>query len=144
MKLLRPEPGLVIRYNFLWRREADAGREDASKMRPCAIIASVRREGTSVLVTVVPLTHSPPAGTTQGIEVPGAVKRSLQLDEERSWIVTDELNTFRWPGPDLEAIQTGSDEMSYGRLPNAFLAAVIRSVLQNVRNGRTRATKRTE
>jgi hypothetical protein len=39
------------------------------------------------------------------VEVPLRVARHLGLDEERSWIVTTELNVFVWPGPDLRPIR---------------------------------------
>ena len=36
-----PEPGLVIRYSYLWDREARAGREEGVKDRPCAVVMTV-------------------------------------------------------------------------------------------------------
>ena len=39
-----PQPGLVIRYSYLWRREAAAGREEGVKDRPCAVIVAVTDE----------------------------------------------------------------------------------------------------
>jgi hypothetical protein len=33
-----PQPGLVIRYSYLWSAEAQAGKEEGTKDRPCAII----------------------------------------------------------------------------------------------------------
>ena len=144
MALPRPEPGLVIRYNFLWRSEADAGREDASKVRPCAIITAVERLGDRTIVTVVPITHAAPREAADAIEMPQPLKQSLGLDNDRSWIVTTELNTFEWPGPDIEPIKPGSQKMAYGRLPKAMLAAVLRASLTYMRSGRARPVKRTE
>jgi hypothetical protein len=58
----KPEPGLVIRYSFLWSEEANAGREDGVKDRPCAIVVVVRRpDRVKTLVRVLPITHHPPA-----------------------------------------------------------------------------------
>lgn len=53
-----PEPGLVIRYAYLWRREAAMGREEGVKDRPCAIVAAVREETDGLRVYVLPITHS--------------------------------------------------------------------------------------
>jgi len=36
-----PELGLVISYAYLWSSEADAGREEGGKDRPCAVVPSV-------------------------------------------------------------------------------------------------------
>ncbi len=41
MSLPEPELGLVIRYSYLWKSEHDAGRDEGSKDRPCAIVLSV-------------------------------------------------------------------------------------------------------
>ena len=35
------------------------------------------------------------------MQVPPKLKRYLGLDDEPSWIYTDQLNIFVWPGPDL-------------------------------------------
>lgn len=43
MSLPRPQPGLVIRYAYLWKREYDQGRDEGSKDRPCAIVMTVPR-----------------------------------------------------------------------------------------------------
>ena len=141
--LPRPEPGLVIRYNFLWGREAKAERQNARKSLPCAIVTSVRQSGNKLIVTVAPITHSPPANSA-AIEIPPAVKSSLGLDEEKSWIVADELNSFIWPGPDLESTHRGSTTMMYGRLPKPLAVALLRAVLMAIRTGQATITKRTE
>jgi hypothetical protein len=39
-----PQPGLVIRFSYLWKREADAGREEGVKDRPRAIVLAVERK----------------------------------------------------------------------------------------------------
>ena len=58
-----PEPyaGLVIRYAYLWKREFDAGREEGTKDRPCAIVMTVVDEDGDKEVLVLPVTHSRPA-----------------------------------------------------------------------------------
>jgi len=32
---------LVIRFSYLWKREADAGREEGVKDRPCAVVIAI-------------------------------------------------------------------------------------------------------
>ncbi len=41
MPLPRPEPGLVIHYEYLWRHESARGEERGAKRRPCAIVVAV-------------------------------------------------------------------------------------------------------
>jgi mRNA-degrading endonuclease toxin of MazEF toxin-antitoxin module len=144
MKIPRPEPGLVIRYGFLWAREDDAGRKDPAKARPSAIVTAVEQVKGATIVTVVPITTKPPLGTGRSVELPPDVKRMLGLDDQRSWIVTDELNSFNWPGPDIEPTKPGSSSIVYGRLPRGILAATLRSALEHVRTGRARVVRRTE
>jgi hypothetical protein len=55
--------------------------------------------------------------------LPNAVKAHLGLDEERSWIVTTEFNSFLWPGPDLRP-RPGVEppRFDYGMLPPRLFA----------------------
>lgn len=95
----------MIRYAFLWSHEARAGKEESSKDRPCAIVLSARRNETGdIVVTVAPVTHTPPDETDAAVELPEAVKGQLGLDREPQWLCLDEVNRFVWPGYDLRAI----------------------------------------
>ena len=95
MPLPAPEPGLVIGYAYLWRHEALRGRDDGVKDRPCVIVLSVRDVGGQIVVTVAPITHSPPDRPELAVEIPVETKRRLGLDAARSWIVAGDLNQFR-------------------------------------------------
>ena len=128
-----PLPGLVIRYSFLWSREAKAGSLEGRKDRPCAIIVAVPQAGTDgPQVAVVPVTHSPPAedagGPATSLELPGDVRAALDLGPERSWVGLDELNVFVWPGYDLRVIP-GTDTVSYGVLPQPLFERIRRGVI---------------
>lgn len=94
---VQPKPGLVIRYDYLWKREHDAGRIDGAKDRPCAIIVSTAsRAGGGMDVVLCAITHSPPQSDGDAVEIPHDVARRIGLDEQRSWIVTQEVNTVVW------------------------------------------------
>lgn len=125
MTLPIPYPGLVIRYAYLWRREAAQGREEGIKDRPCAIVMAATDAEGDIEVLVLPVTHSPPTDPTEAIEIPTPTKQRLGLDGERSWIVISEANAFFWPGPDLRPVP-GSDPSSvaYGPLPPKLFAHV--------------------
>jgi len=45
-------------------------------------------------VTVLPISHTPPANPALAVEIPHETKRRLGLDDERSWIVLTEANRF--------------------------------------------------
>jgi hypothetical protein len=96
-----------------------------------------------VRVVVVPITHSAPHSGSSALEMPAAVKRHLGLDDERSWIVLDEINVFNWPGPDLRPAG-GADTPVYGLLPVGFFRKIRDQLVANIRAGKTRQVPRTK
>lgn len=145
MNLPAPRPGLVIRYSYLWAREAEEGRDEGGKDRPCAIVLVVLDERDRQRVQVLAVTHSPPDDPRDALEIPQPVKARLGLDHERSWIVLTELNEFIWPGPDLRFLPgRGPESVAYGFLPPRFFR-VLRDRLAERRRARIlRAVPRTE
>jgi hypothetical protein len=120
-----PEPGLVISYAYLWHREHRAGRDEARKDRPSVIVLAVERETDGVtVVTVLPITHSPPTEPDLAVEIPLQVKRHLGFDEARSWVVVGEGNEFLWRGYDLRKLPN-SDRYDYGFLPPRFFNKIL-------------------
>ena len=125
MALPEPVPGLVIHYSYLWRREYERGQEEGVKDRPCAVITVVADGQGDKVVTVLPVTHTPPSGTALAVEIPYATKQRLGLDAERSWVLLTEANRFVWPGPDLRITAPGGPEsMAYGLLPRALFKEI--------------------
>jgi len=124
------KPGLVIRYSFLWSHEKDAGAEEGSKDRPCAIVvAEPRRENGDIAVIVAPVTYAPPDDPLDSIEIPPAICRALGLDGQRHWLRLDELNRFAWPGYDLRAIPGQPGEYAYGMLPRPLFERLRQAIL---------------
>jgi hypothetical protein len=135
---------LVIGYNYLWSREAAKGQFESSKARPAAIVMVVEAlDDAGTLVSVLPITHSPPGAGTEAIEIPPAVARIAGLDDGPSWVVTSEFNEFIWPGFDV-AIVPGRipRTIAYGYLPPVFLHKVRAKWLQLDALRRTRRTSR--
>lgn len=132
MPLPEPQAGLVISYAHLWRRETESGQIEGAKNRPCAIVLAVRQEGpgTTGIVTVAPITHSPPRDAGVAMEIPRKVKQHLGLDSERSWIVLDEFNEFAWPGFDLRLVPGKPGQFEYGFLPPALYRKIIERLLE--------------
>jgi len=140
-----PIPGLVFRYSYLWHSEHLQGREEGVKDRPCAVVLVTATDAGGDVVTVLPVTHTPPTDAELALEIPGNVKQRLGLDGERSWIVFAEANRFLWPGPDLRPLP-GHDvsRVAYGVLPPKFFELLKTRLLQAVRARRMRAVPRTE
>lgn len=145
MSFPTPHPGLVIRYSYLWREEHEAGREEGTKDRPCAIVMSVVDEEDEWNVFVLPITHTLATNLADAIEIPAETKKRLGLDSDRSWIVITEANEFVWPGPDLRPI-AGRDEstIAYGTLPPRFFDHVRDKFLERDRTEKSKRVKRTE
>lgn len=142
MPLPTPIPGLVIHYSYLWRDQWRRGLEEGTKERPCVIAAVTPSGQSTVTVYVVPLTHQAPSRPSNHIEVPLIIKRHLGLDDDPSWFITNDLNRFRWPGPDLRPIPGKSrGTFSYGVLPPRLFRQVRDGILVHARSG-TKATER--
>ena len=145
MSFPEPRPGLVIRYSYLWEREAREGREEGVKDRPCAIVLVLLREGEHPIVRVLPVTHSAPSDPADALEIPELTKRRLGLDSERSWVVISEANDFIWPGPDLRpAVNGDASTVAYGMLPPGFMTVLRERLLVRWREKRLTVTTRTE
>jgi hypothetical protein len=140
-----PQPGLVIRYSYLWECEAREGREEGAKDRPCAIILVLLREGDAPIVRVLPVTHSASADSADALEIPLATKQRLGLDSDRSWVVLTEANDFIWPGPDLRPAVSGDpSSVAYGMLPPGFMKALRERLADRWRKAGAKAVSRTK
>ncbi len=98
-----------------------------------------------IIVTVVPVTHSPPERLDEAIEIPLTTKQRLGLDSLRSWIVVSEVNRFAWPGPDLRPVsRADADRFEYGVLPPALFRQVKERLAACAKAQRLKAVRRTE
>ena len=118
-----PATGQLIRYAYLWRDQHRQGLEEGLKDRPCLVVIATVSEDGEPLLYVAPVTHSEPPSEALPVELPFATKRRLKLDEERSWIVTNEVNKFSWPGLDLRPDETGNVIIGY--VPGKIVERVI-------------------
>ena len=145
MPLPTPEPGLMISYAYLWRADFEQGREAGAKDRPCAIVLTAVDDDGDTVVTVVPVTHTPPERADDAVELPLATKRRLGLDDARSWVVVSEFNRFLWPGPDLRPVSRAEpDRFAYGILPPEVFRQVTTRLSACAKARRLRAVRRTE
>jgi hypothetical protein len=136
---------LVIRYGYLWHSEHEQGREDGDKDRPCAIVLTTFNAASETVVTVLPVTHTPPRFADDAVELPLTIKRRLGLDDVRSWVIVNELNRFVWPGPDLRPVPpTEAGRFDYGLLPPGLFRTIRDRFLACARAQRVRSVRRTE
>jgi hypothetical protein len=140
-----PVPGLVIRYSYLWLDEYRQGREEGTEDRPCAIVLLSQTQDGEPYVTVLPITHVPPADPSLAVEIPLPTKRRLGLDEDRSWVLLSEANRFIWPGPDLQPVpRSDAGSAAYGLLPYRLFETIRQKLLAAIRARRSSVVHRSE
>ncbi len=107
------------------------------------LVTAVAEEGE--VVTVLPITHTPPSDPLFAVEIPPATKQRLHLDDERSWVGLTEANRFLWPGPDLRPAR-GEDAASvaYGLLPYGLSEEIRRRFIAYIKAHRVNIVPRTE
>jgi hypothetical protein len=140
MALDPPQPGQVIGYRYLWWSEHRKGLQEGAKERPCAVVYAVKNVGGRIRVYVLPITHTKPFDSEDGIELLPKWKQHLGLDQQPSWIMTSELNHFEWPGVDVGG--TNTEDISYGFLPHRVTTRLREQIRERVRNKTARAVNR--
>lgn len=83
----------VVRYPYLWAREAGKGETEGRKHRPVAVgVRMPRLDGDMVLF--FPITTKQPGRERFYAEIPDTEKRRAGLDADlRLWIILDEFNS---------------------------------------------------
>ena len=85
----------VIRYPYLWAREAHKGETEGRKERPVAVGVRLPRPDGD-LVIFFPISTKQPEPARVSAEIPAIEKRRAGLDTDlRLWIILDEFNTDR-------------------------------------------------
>lgn len=143
MRISAPQVGLVVRYNYLWRYEADRNA-GAHKDRPVCIVTTVRRRPKKTEVVLLPITHARPRSEGAAIELPAAVKSQLGVDVEPSWVIVTECNVDTWPNPDIVPIPGGRPVYAYGLLPQRFFERIRDAFVAAARSKHLRIVPRDE
>jgi hypothetical protein len=129
------QTGSVVEYQYLWRREADAGEVEGRKRRPVAVAFRVPGIETDTLY-LMPITTRQPDRDASAVEIPQIEKKRAGLDPElRQWIILHEFNVDVIPGSYV--LEPNSRIGSFGKI---FFQSVLKVWKLNV--SRTRLTKR--
>ena len=129
MALPDPQPGLVIRYDYLWTREAVAGRQQG-KDRPACLVAATDSTVKPRFVVLLPITHTAPSGDTVGIEIPAKVRAAIGLDDQPSWVIVSEHNVDEWPNAGLAPIPGQPGMFNYGFVPPGLFKQIKSKFLE--------------
>lgn len=129
MKKPDPEVGQIVKYDYLWLDEQASGRIEGTKDRPCAVVVARRsKQDGSFDVLLAPITHSPPKNPKQAISIPSEAQKSTGLDQEKSWLLTSEVNQAAWS--DAGIIPARRGEWLYGKLPRGIAAKAVKDITE--------------
>jgi hypothetical protein len=132
---------LVFRYDYLWNREATAGR-DQGKERPACLVAASASITNPRFVVILPITHSAPSGDTVGIEIPAKVRQAIGLDDTPGWVIVSEHNVDEWPNGGLAPLPGRPGVFSYGFIPPSLFSQVKARFLVLTGQGRSPGVRR--
>jgi hypothetical protein len=139
----------VIAYEYLWESQ-HSKTEDGRTAYPAAIVMARDDLGAAPVVYALGISHSPPRDGQRALLVPAKLKRFLGLDDAPSWIYTDQLNVFVWPGPDLRPAEWLSTRPNakggcvISALPADWFAEVKAHLQESYRLKKVQSVKRTE
>ena len=143
MVLPAARPGLVFRYEYLWKRQELAGQAGGEKERPACIVLAVEQGADGQRVLIVPITTQPPNPDMPAMLIPPAVKRHLGLDGDRpSWVILSEANLDVWPSPDMRPIPGRPGRFDYGLLPLRMVTAIRQAILASLAEKRVALVER--
>ena len=119
----------VIRYPYLWSREAGKGETEGRKDRPVAVGVRIPRADGD-LVLFFPITTKQPERNRFAVEIPAIEKRRAGLDGDLClWIILDEFNSdvigrsfYLEPEPPM------------GRFSKAFFLPILRRFIARRRS----------
>jgi len=136
-----PKPGLVVRYDYLWAREAERG-QDQGKDRPTCLVAASDSAARPRYVVLLPITHTPPLGDTIGVEIPAKVRQAIGLDDEPSWVIVSEHNIDELPNGGLSPVPGKTGVFAYGFIPPGLFARIKAEFLELARRKKSGAVRR--
>lgn len=138
--------GLVIRYDFLWKHESERGQIEGTKDRPCSVVLTMEGKDNHKKILVCPITHTPPEKNKTFVKIPPKVAKHIGLDEQQSWIKTDQVNSFLWDGLHIPygVSRASRQKWEYGELPYQIAKEVFEQVRSNIKTNNLENIKRDE
>jgi hypothetical protein len=114
------EPGQVVRFFYLWSRQAAAGEESGRKARPVCVV--VRTAAVPGAVFLFPITSQMPGPVRLSLAISQIECRRAALDFP-CWIILDEYNRV-----ELDKAYDFETTVPLGSFSPAFLKAIASTV----------------
>lgn len=130
--MIEARSGLVIKYSYLWAREADRGEDAGRKIRPACVQLLIG--ATSALL--FPITSQPPGREQHALEIPEIEARRVGL-RTPAWIIVDE-----WNEDDLATSASVADPRPLGALSKAFVLRIREEATAAIKARRYRSIAR--
>lgn len=134
---IKPRPGLVIHYDFLWKEDERAGKESSDKDHPSAIMMmSKPTPSGDHLVYLCPISHSPPRAGETAVELPPKVSRYLGLDGDRQWLKTHQINQVFWEKDRIPfgVAKNKAGNWEYGEVPKPLAEQAFAQLQENAKS----------
>jgi hypothetical protein len=128
------EPGHIVRFFYLWSRQAAAGEESGRKARPACVV--VRSTAVPGAVFLCPITSQLPAPDRLSLAITQMECRRAGLDFP-CWIILDEYNRV-----ELDKAFDFDSTRPLGSFSPAFLKTIAVTVKQAVANRKLTAVVR--
>ena len=138
--MTRPKEGDVWSYEYLWRREHEAGAEHGRKSRPTALVATVVDHDGRTNLFILPITSKKPGEDRLAMEVPQMDRARAGLDSGmRLWVILDEYNHDV-----LETSFYFDPNGRRGEFSPVFNQKALATFIEAARKGRTKRVLRRE
>ncbi|SES41218.1 type II toxin-antitoxin system PemK/MazF family toxin [Rhizobium sp. NFR03] len=116
------EPGDIVRFYYLWKRQADMGEESGRKARPvCVVVRTPDRPG-KVFLFPITSQHPDPSRVSLAISPMECRRAGLGFP---CWMILDEYNRV-----DLDKAFDFESTAPVGALSHAFLKTVAAAIRQ--------------
>ena len=124
----RFQSGVVLRYPYLWSREADRGETEGRKQRPVVVAIRLQRAGKADLIALFPITTQQLEAGRVAVEIPDTEKHHAGLDFTlRQWIIFDEFNTEILP-----RTYYLEPQVPLGRFNDVFFKPLVRDFAKRI------------
>ena len=134
----QPKKGDVWSYEYLWRREHEAGAEHGRKLRPTALITTVVDQDGRTNLFILPITSKEPMDDRLAMEIPQMERRRAHLASDmRLWVILDEYNHDY-----LETSFYLDPNGKQGEFSHVFTQKALRTFIEAARSGRVKRVPR--